>query len=54
MPFSFNGRNGTWTYSMYSKIVDVSNIAKKYGGGGHRGAAGFNLDKLIFEKERRK
>lgn len=48
MPFSFNGRNGTWTYSMYSKTVDVSNIAKKYGGGGHRGAAGFNTDKLIF------
>ena len=29
MPFSFNGRNGTWTYSMYSKTVDVSNIAKE-------------------------
>ena len=51
MPFSFNGRNGTWTYSMYSKTVDVSNIAKKYGGGGHRGAAGFNTDKLILRCE---
>ena len=51
MPFSFNGRNGTWKYSMYSKTVDVSNIAKKYGGGGHKGAAGFNMDKLIFEKK---
>lgn len=51
MPFSYNGRNGTWTYSMYSKKVDVSEIAKKYGGGGHKGAAGFNMDKLIFEKE---
>lgn len=36
---------------MYSKIVDVSNIAKKYGGGGYRGAAGFNTDKLIFERK---
>ena len=52
MPFSFNGRNGTWTYSMYSKTVDVSEIAKKYGGGGHMGAAGFNASKLIFEKTR--
>jgi len=43
-------QNGTWTYSMYSKTVDVSNIAKKYGGGGHKGAAGFNMDKMGFEK----
>lgn len=26
------------------KGVDVSQLAKKYGGGGHRGAAGFNYD----------
>lgn len=51
MPFSFNGRNGTWTYSMYSKTVDVSNIAKKFGGGGHKGAAGFNTDQMIFERK---
>ena len=51
MPFSFNGRNGTWTYSMYSKTVDVSEIAKKYGGGGHKGAAGFNTNRLIFERK---
>ena len=51
MPFSYNGRYNSWSYSMYSKTVDVSNIAKKYGGGGHRGAAGFNLDKLIFDRK---
>ena len=33
------------------KTVDVSEIAKKYGGGGHKGAAGFNMDKLIFEEK---
>lgn len=48
MPFSYNGRYKTWSYSMYSKTVDVSVIAKKYGGGGHMGAAGFNSDKLLF------
>jgi oligoribonuclease NrnB/cAMP/cGMP phosphodiesterase (DHH superfamily) len=29
--------------TLYSADVDVSVIAKKYGGGGHRGAAGFSL-----------
>jgi oligoribonuclease NrnB/cAMP/cGMP phosphodiesterase (DHH superfamily) len=30
-----------FTVSLYSETVDVSEIAKKYGGGGHKGAAGF-------------
>jgi oligoribonuclease NrnB/cAMP/cGMP phosphodiesterase (DHH superfamily) len=29
--------------TLYSDAVDVSEIARKYGGGGHRGAAGFQL-----------
>ena len=29
--------------TLYSAGVDVSEIARKYGGGGHRGAAGFQL-----------
>jgi len=35
-------RNGLWDTSFYSDKpnVDVSQIAKKYGGGGHKGAAG--------------
>ena len=49
MPFSYNGKYKTWSYSMYSKTVDVSVIAKKYGGGGHKGASGFSTEKLIFE-----
>lgn len=39
--FYWTGR--TWTISLYSdpKRVDVSEIAKKFGGGGHPGASGF-------------
>lgn len=42
---------GTWAYSLYSdasRNVAVNNIALKYGGGGHPGAAGFTIDKLLF------
>jgi oligoribonuclease NrnB/cAMP/cGMP phosphodiesterase (DHH superfamily) len=39
MPFYWDGDK--WTISLYSKTIDVSEIAKKYGGGGHKGAAGF-------------
>ena len=46
--FAYNGEG--WTYSLYSSNpeVDCSEIAKQYGGGGHRGAAGFKLDHCIF------
>ena len=48
MPFAYNGEK--WTVSMYSKIYDVSNICKKYGGGGHAQAAGFTCEELPFKK----
>lgn len=48
MPFSFDG--SIYTVSMYSKTVDVSEIAKKYGGGGHAGASGFQCKALPFSK----
>jgi nanoRNase/pAp phosphatase (c-di-AMP/oligoRNAs hydrolase) len=48
MPFVFDGEQ--YTVSLYSKTVDVSEIAKKYGGGGHKGAAGFQCKKLPFMK----
>lgn len=35
-----------WKISMYSGKVDVSEIAKKYNGGGHKGAAGFMCDSI--------
>jgi len=41
--FSFDGTG--WSYSVYSNRSDrdASEFAKKFGGGGHRGAAGFYL-----------
>lgn len=38
--------------SLYSKNVDVSVIAKYYGGGGHKGAAGFNCIELPWKKSK--
>jgi len=39
-----------WSYSVYSTKpdIDCSAFAKRYGGGGHKGAAGFYSDSLIF------
>jgi oligoribonuclease NrnB/cAMP/cGMP phosphodiesterase (DHH superfamily) len=39
-----------WVISLYSTTVDVSVIAKKYGGGGHVGASGLSLKELPFSK----
>lgn len=49
MPFYWNGR--FWLVSLYSDRddVDVSAVAKKRGGGGHKGAAGFQSDKPPME-----
>jgi len=33
-----------WIVGLYSEKIDVSKIAKKYGGGGHKGAAGFVIE----------
>jgi oligoribonuclease NrnB/cAMP/cGMP phosphodiesterase (DHH superfamily) len=51
IPFCFDGKQ--WTVSMYAKNkeIDVSIIAKKYGGGGHKNAAGFQCKELPFIKE---
>ena len=48
LPFNFNGK--TWTVSLYSTSTDVSKIAQKHGGGGHKGAAGFVCDQLPFRR----
>lgn len=47
---SFVRRPGKWTVSVYSDKpeVDASAICKARGGGGHRGAAGFQCDVLPF------
>jgi hypothetical protein len=48
--FNWNGR--VWTVSLYHanhrKDLDLSVIAKKWGGGGHRGAAGMTMKSLPF------
>ncbi len=47
IPFVWDGDK--FTVSLFSdKKVDVSEIAKQYGGGGHKYAAGFVCDKLPF------
>ena len=45
---TFSWRKGQWTVSMYSDKpdIDVSVIAKNNGGGGHKGAAGFQTDDI--------
>lgn len=48
--YNYNGAKKLWEYSMYSKQdgIDVSIICKKYGGGGHPHAAGFQLPYNLF------
>lgn len=48
--FSFNGE--TWNYSLRAAkdYVDCSEVAKKYGGGGHVGAAGCNTTDFILKR----
>ena len=43
-------KEGRWTISMYTTKddIDVGAIAKSKGGGGHKGAAGFQADELPF------
>jgi len=48
---TFVYHNGGWNFSMYSskKEIDCSKIAKKYGGGGHKSACGWRMNKLPAE-----
>ena len=48
LSFEFNGEK--YLIGLYSNQIDVSSIAKKYEGGGHKGAAGFTSDKIPFKK----
>lgn len=45
---SFESLGDKWIIGLYSENVDVSMIAKKYDGGGHKGAAGFVCDVIPF------
>lgn len=48
MLYRFNGTK--WVYSLRSgeNGIDVSEVAKRYGGGGHPHAAGFSADNLVI------
>jgi nanoRNase/pAp phosphatase (c-di-AMP/oligoRNAs hydrolase) len=50
MGFYFDGQkyNVSLYHSPHNKQHDLSLIAVKYGGGGHKGACGFQADKLPF------
>ena len=41
--------SGKWSVSLYSERMDVGEIAKSLGGGGHKGASGFQCNQLPFE-----
>jgi len=42
--FYYNGE--TWTFSLRSPSIDCSQLALKFGGGGHPGAAGFRIEDI--------
>lgn len=44
----FHYEKGKWCFSLYNDngLVDCSQIAKQFGGGGHKGASGFIIDDL--------
>ena len=46
--FYFTG--DTYIYSLYSETIDTSEISKRFGGGGHPGASGFQSKELLFKK----
>jgi oligoribonuclease NrnB/cAMP/cGMP phosphodiesterase (DHH superfamily) len=48
--FQYRPKSQKWTISLYTDKpdVDVSEVAKAHGGGGHKGAAGFQLSHVPF------
>lgn len=44
--FVYDGNK--YTYGLYSEKIDVSVIARRHGGGGHKGAAGFTDSKYLL------
>ena len=46
----FHYGNGVWNFGLYNDngLVDCSQIAKQYGGGGHRGSSGMRLNNTQF------
>lgn len=51
MGYYFDGKqfNASLYHAKHNTGIDLSAIAKKYGGGGHHGACGFRVEKLPFQ-----
>lgn len=41
------GDRVSWKHSLYSKVLDVGAVCQAFGGGGHKGAAGFETESCI-------
>lgn len=50
MVYAFDGEKVTYSIFSSDKMVDCSKIAESYSGGGHKGAAGFSSDEILFKK----
>jgi len=50
LPYFFDGKQFTVSIYTTKDHIDCSEIAKKYGGGGHKQAAGFQCSELPFKK----
>ena len=50
MVWVFDGSKFTYGIFSSNKEIDCSKIAESYGGGGHKGAAGFSSTELLFKK----
>lgn len=52
--FQYDGKTNLWVVSLYSTHaeIDCSQLAKQMGGGGHKGAAGFQVKSIdqVFDK----
>lgn len=51
MVWVFDGSKFTYSIFSSNKDIDCSKIAESYGGGGHKGAAGFSSTELLFKKK---
>lgn len=50
MVWVFDGSKFTYSIFSSNKEIDCSKIAESYGGGGHKGTAGFSSIELLFKK----
>jgi phosphoesterase RecJ-like protein len=51
MYYFWDGKRQVYQVGLRSRNdIDVSAVAKKFGGGGHKQASGFTCDKIIWEK----